>query len=165
MHPALPHRPSGSTWPAMVALVTRDHAMLGVHRTWLARDGSGKAPVPDPKMALGPVGGGAVRLAPAAEKVMVAEGIETGLSVMQATGTPTWAALGTSGLRALQLPPEVREVTICADRDPDGEGKRAADEAAQKWLASTPQCDVRIALPPLGYGDFNDMATAPEAAP
>ena len=42
--------------------------------------------------------GGAVRLAPAAEKLMVGEGIETVLAAMQATGMPGWAALSTSGL-------------------------------------------------------------------
>jgi hypothetical protein len=46
--------PSGGTWPAMVAIVTRgrDNAPLGVHRTYLARDGSGKAPVEPAKMML-----------------------------------------------------------------------------------------------------------------
>jgi phage/plasmid primase-like uncharacterized protein len=160
-HPALPHRPSGASWPAMVALVTRDRAMLGVHRTWIARDGSDKAPVEKPKMALGPIRGGAVRLAPAAITLLVTEGIETGLSVMQATGTPTWAALGTSGLKALVLPPEVTKVTVCADRDPDGAGMHAAEEAAQRWLAEGRE--ARFCQPPPGYGDFNDMAMEEDA--
>jgi hypothetical protein len=39
--------PSGSVWPAMVALVTSgaDGTPLGVHRTFLDRAGNGKAPV------------------------------------------------------------------------------------------------------------------------
>jgi transposase-like protein len=48
-HAGLKH-PSGGIWPAMVALVTRgsDHTPLAIHRTFLARDGGGKAPV-DPQ--------------------------------------------------------------------------------------------------------------------
>ena len=43
-HTGLKH-PSGGIWPAMVALVTRgeDDVPLAIHRTFLARDGSGKA--------------------------------------------------------------------------------------------------------------------------
>ena len=45
-HAGLKH-PSGGIWPAMVALVTRgvDSAPIAIHRTFLARDGGGKAPV------------------------------------------------------------------------------------------------------------------------
>jgi DNA primase len=74
--------------------------------------------------------------------------------VQQATGIPTWATLGTSGLEALVLPPEVREVVVCADRDPDGGGERAARVAAQRWLAEGRV--VRVALPPDDHKDFND---------
>ena len=63
-HAGLKH-PSGGIWPAMVALVTRgaDGRRSAIHRTFLARDGAGKAPVDPPKMMLGPCRGGAVRLA------------------------------------------------------------------------------------------------------
>ncbi len=63
-HPGLKH-PSGGIWPGMVALVTRgvDDTPLAIHRTFLARDGLGKAPVEPQKMMLGPCRGGAVRLA------------------------------------------------------------------------------------------------------
>ena len=72
----------------MVALVTRgtDGEPLAIHRTFLARDGAGKAPVTPQKMMLGPCRGGAVRLATATGKLMVGEGIETCLAAMQATG-------------------------------------------------------------------------------
>lgn len=48
----------------MVGLVTRgsDDTPLGIHRTFLARNGGGKAPVDPQKMMLGPCRGGAVRL-------------------------------------------------------------------------------------------------------
>jgi hypothetical protein len=92
-HSRLKH-PSGGTWPGMVALVARgqDGEPLAIHRTFLARDGVGKAPVAPQKMMLGPCRGGAVRLAVPTGKLMVGEGIETCLAAMQATGLPAWAA-------------------------------------------------------------------------
>jgi putative DNA primase/helicase len=67
----LKHR-SGGVWPAMVALVTHgvDGKPIGIHRTFLARDGKGKAPVDPAKMMLGPCRGGAVRLGPDGDVLM-----------------------------------------------------------------------------------------------
>ena len=40
------------SWPALLGLVTGlDGNLTGLQRTWLARDGSGKAPLPDPRRA------------------------------------------------------------------------------------------------------------------
>jgi hypothetical protein len=138
----------------MVALVTRgiDDVPLGVHRTFLARDGSGKAPVQPAKMMLGPCRGGAVRLAQTGDTLLVGEGIETTLAAMKATSLPGWAALSTSGLRSLNLPPNVRTVTILADGDAAGEA--AAQAAALRWRREGRR--VRIARPPQGL-DFNDV--------
>jgi len=99
-HPGLKH-PSDGVWPAMVAFVTRgtDAEPIAIHRTFLAPDGSGKAPVDPTKMMLGPCRGGVVRLGESDGLLMVGEGIETCLAAMQATGNPAWAALSTSGLR------------------------------------------------------------------
>ena len=145
----------------MIALVQdgATGAPIGIHRTFLRRDGSGKADVDPVKMALGPIAGGAVRLAPTTDRVLIGEGIETALSAMQATGTPAWAALGTAGLRALDLPEHVRRVTVLADADPPGIA--AANEAAWRWAGQGR--DVRIAHPPVGK-DFNDALVAEQSS-
>jgi hypothetical protein len=152
-HPGMKH-PAGGFWPAMVALVTKglDGAPIAVHRTFLAHDGGGKAPVDPQKMMLGPCRGGAVRLAEQGEVLMVGEGIETCLAAMQASGHPAWAALSTSGLRALDLPKDVRDVIVLADGDEAGEA--AARSCALRWKREGRR--VRIARPPQGM-DFNDM--------
>ena len=138
-HAGLKH-PSGGIWPAMVALVTRgaDDTPLAIHRTFLARDGGGKAPVDPQKMMLGPCRGGAVRLAEPGDVLMVGEGIETCLAAMQATGHPAWAALSTSGLRALDLPGDVRDVIVLADGDEPGEA--AARDCAWRWKRGAAAC-------------------------
>ena len=152
-HPGLKHR-SGNMWPTMVALVTRgiDDAPLAVHRTYLARDGAGKAPVEPQKMMLGPCRGGAVRLAPVGGVLMVGEGIETCLAAMQASGLPAWAALSTSGLRSLDLPHEVRDIIVLTDGDDPGEA--AARDCGLRWKREGRR--VKIARPPRGL-DFNDL--------
>jgi putative DNA primase/helicase len=149
-HPRLKH-PSGE-WPVMIGLVTRGSDPVAIHRTFLARDGTGKAPVDPQKMMLGPCRGGTVRLAEADVLIMVGEGIETCLSAKQATGYPAWAALSASGLRALELPSNITDVIILADGDPPGEA--AARCAALRWVDEGRR--VRIAHPPRGL-DFNDL--------
>lgn len=152
--PSLRHSPSGTAWPAMIALVTCGAAdtSLAVHRTFLARDGFRKAPVDPQKMMLGPCRGGAVRLGVPKDVLMVGEGIETCLAAMRATGDPAWAALSTSGLRALDLPDDVHDVIVLADGDDPGEA--AAQECAGRWKREGRR--VRIARPPRGL-DFNDL--------
>jgi putative DNA primase/helicase len=152
-HAGLKH-PSNGIWPAMVALVTSgaDGSPLAIHRTFLARDGGGKAPVEAQRMMLGPCSGGAVRLADPGDVLMVGEGIETSIAAMQATGNPAWAALSTSGLRGLGLPEDVRDVIVLADGDAAGEA--AARDCAWRWKREGRR--VRIARPPQGI-DFNDM--------
>lgn len=152
-HPSLKH-PSGSYWPSMVGLVTNGCTgePVGIHRTFLAPDGNGKARLESQKMMLGPCRSGAVRLADAGELLMVGEGIETCLAAMQASRLPAWAALSTSGLRALDLPKDVRDVIVLADGDEAGE--TAARDCALRWKRQGRR--VRIARPPQGM-DFNDM--------
>jgi putative DNA primase/helicase len=142
----------------MVVLVTHGAtgSPIAVHRTFLARDGGGKAPVDPAKMMLGPCRGGAVRLGEPGAVLMVGEGIETCLAAMLATGNAAWAALSTSGLRSLDLPRDIRDVIVLADGDEPGEA--AAKECAQRWKREGRR--VRIARPPQGM-DFNDLLRAP----
>lgn len=160
LHPRLHHR-SSTTWPAMIGLVTvgAANAPVGIHRTWLTHGGRAKAPVAPNKMMLGPCRGGAVRLAPASQPLMIGEGIETCLAAMQATGHAAWAALSTSGMRALELPREVGDVVILADGDSPGQA--AAEAAACRWSLEGRR--IRIARAPDGF-DFNDMLISPGGA-
>lgn len=156
--PDHPHKPSGTSWPCMVAAVTDYRGQVqAVHRTYLARDGKGKAPVEPAKMTLGAVGGYACHLAEAGQTLAIAEGIETALSVQLATGIPAWAALSAGGIRNLILPPLPLSATIMIAADADPVGLDAAHDAAQRWQLEGRT--VRIAVPPAGQ-DFNDVIQA-----
>ncbi len=151
-HPALRH-PTGAYLPAMVAAVRNvDGDVTGLHRTWLREDGAGKAALSPAKAMLGVCRGGAVRLAEVDDELGVSEGVESGLSVQQATGLPVWAALSTSGLTGLVMPARVHRIVILADGDEPGE--KAAQMAAARWCHEGRE--VRIARPPRG-ADFNDL--------
>ena len=152
-HPDLPDFETKRGWAGMVALV-RDgtgEPTGGIHRTYLLDDGSAKAP-PGKKM-LGPVAGGAVRLAPFPDdgRIGVAEGIETALAAQAIFSVPTMAALSADGLRRWQWPAATSHVTIFADAGLPGM-QAAATLADQLNLANIPS---RI-LTPLHGDDFND---------
>ena len=156
-HPACPH-PSGANLPAMIGLVEHvDHGPTAIHRTFISADGSGKAAVEPDRASLGPVAGGAVRLAQvrAGQWLLVGEGLETTLSVMHACALPGWAALSAGGIKSLVLPASANMIVICADNNANGTGQRAANAAAERFLAEGRR--VRIALPPTSGLDFNDL--------
>jgi putative DNA primase/helicase len=151
--------------PAMLALVEhREHGPVAIHSTYLHADGSGKATIAKPKAMFGPVGGGAVRFGMPCSGgwLAIAEGIETALAVATACSLPAWAALSAGGIRALVLPREATHVLICADHDASGTGQRAAQDAAQRWLAEGRH--VRIALPPEPGTDMADALVTDMAA-
>jgi hypothetical protein len=159
------HGPSAQWLPAMIGAVQRLDPATGksevraVHRTFLTTAGA-KAAVDPVKMTLGPVRGGAVRLGKAGPALAVAEGLETALSIATASPeTPVWAALSTSGMRALVLPETVRTVILCPDGDP--EGQAAAQHAADRFLDQGRK--VLMARPPDG-ADLNDVLTGKATA-
>lgn len=155
-HPAAMHSPSGLTLPAMLAQIRGPNGeALGIHRTYLKPDGSGKADVTPAKMMLGPSAGGAVRFGPDAQIIALAEGIETALSVSRSSRLTVWACLSTSGLKGLILPPlpMAGVVVICADHDDAG---LAAAEVTAARLEDEGRA-VSIIHPSKPGTDFNDV--------
>ena len=150
------HRDEGQTKPvprpAMIAAVTDGAgALQGVHRTWLAPDGQGKADVATPRRAMGHILGNAVRFSPCDDVLALGEGIETMLSVSQAApGLPVWAALSSGHLGAVLLPKGLQRLYIAVDRDPAGH--RAADRLG----ARAAEVGVRVIVLEPRLGDFND---------
>lgn len=155
-HPEAWHGPSAMRWPAMVALVEGANR-LAVHRTYLRPDGHGKAGIDPAKMMLGATAGGAVRLSQGAGPLVVAEGIETALSLASGLlrGPATiWAALSAPGIAALRLPPAPHRLTIATDGDEAGRaaGNKLAERAsAMGWAVSL--------LPAPEGRDWNDILT------
>jgi DNA primase len=157
-HPCLFYNPSGLRFHGMVAAVqASDRRIVAIHRTFLLADGR-VAQVASPKMMLGPCSGGAVRLGPINDRLVVAEGIENAFAAMQLNGIPAWAAMSTSGIRSLALPPKIHEVVIATDGDEPG--RQAARQAAERWTRN----GVRVRIKDPGDGrDPNDVLLAETA--
>lgn len=156
-HATLKHSETKSFYPAMISVITvwPSTVPAAIHRTYLKPDGSGKAELERNKMILGPAKGGAVRLDSHSNKLIIAEGIETALSIQLATGIPTWAALSSTNMQSIILPPpeQVPEIIIAADNDEAG--IKAANILAERALKLCHK--VRIAIPKQQGWDFNDV--------
>ncbi|MDQ2765090.1 MAG: toprim domain-containing protein, partial [Pseudomonadota bacterium] len=137
--------------PALVAAVCAPNGDLtGIQRTFLNDDGR-KADVPEVKLSLGRVAGGAIQLGPPVASLIVTEGLEDGLTLAQALGRSVWVSAGTSMLPRMELADVTRAVVIGADGDAPGEA--AANKAAHAFAAVGRK--VRIMRPSTGYKDFN----------
>jgi phage/plasmid primase-like uncharacterized protein len=156
-HPRAKHPEADGVFPALLALVRRveDGEAVAIHRTYLRPDGSGKAAVEPAKATLGPVARGAIMLhAPAtAAPLVVAEGIETALAASHLLGGPAWAAVSAGNLERLPLPASACAVILAADAD--APGQRAVWTAAKRLEGEGRH--VRVAVPDMPGGDFNDL--------
>jgi hypothetical protein len=155
-HPRCYCRPEDSTrtlvFPALIAAVTDlAGSVTGVHRTWLDPAGGGKAPLEDPRRAMGNLLGHAVRFGVADDVLAAGEGIETVLSIREALpGMPLAAALSANHLMAILFPPGLRVLYILRDLDPAGDAvvKNLSARAQAAGIQPAP-------LAPIA-DDFND---------
>jgi phage/plasmid primase-like uncharacterized protein len=172
-HSALRHPATKRFHPALIAAVTDGGGRIsGIHRTFLLSNGTGKADVFPAKMMAGVCMGRCVRFGRPGETsghiLAIGEGIETSLSVRQATGLPVWAALSLSNMDRVPVPQDgsVREIVLLADADEAD--RAAADDIRERAAEAYGQAGftVRIARPPEGT-DFNDVlrAAGPCACP
>lgn len=155
-HPRCYYRPDDhgptETWPAMIAAVTDLRGTItGAHRTWLAPDGSDKAPIDTQRKAMGDLLGHAVRFGNAGEVMAAGEGIETILSARQALPHMAMAAaLSAAHLAAILFPDDLRRLYIVRDKDPAGDGAR--DSLVER--ANAAGIEVIVLSPMLE--DFNE---------
>ncbi len=154
-HPNCWHGPTAAKVPALVSAVSIDRKVVGAHRTYLSEPGA-KAFGQESKMMLGRCAGGAVRLSGGPGPLVVAEGVETALSLLSAlpdANPRVWAALSTSGMAGLILPRAPGEMVLAPDGD--AAGRKAANKLAAR--ATSAGWRVRIMRCPDG-SDWNDLA-------
>ena len=145
------HSPT-ETWPAMVAAVTDlSDGITGAHRTWLAPDGSGKAPIDIQRKAMGDLLGHAVRFGLSGDVLAAGEGIESVLSAREVMpGMSAAAALSAAHLAAIQFHDALRRLYVVRDND------RAGDGARNTLIERANAVGIEaIALSPM-LGDFNE---------
>jgi hypothetical protein len=136
-------------WPALLAAVTApDGTISGVQRTWLNRNCPAKAPIADPRRALGCLLGNGVRFGKPSDIVAAGEGIETMLALKSVLpDLPMIAGLSANHLAALDLPSSLRRLYVA--RDNDAAGRHASERLHDRHRG----IDVRELVP--AHADFN----------
>lgn len=157
-HPSL-RFDGGYSFPAMVAKVVRGGRTVSLHRTYLTDDGR-KAPVENAKKLMPGFGvsGASIPLAPAAERMGVAEGIETALAASLLFDLPVWAAISASGMESWEPPPTANDITIFADNDANGVGQCAAYTLMKRLHSGG--AAVRVLMPSDVGQDYADVIGA-----
>jgi putative DNA primase/helicase len=144
--------------PAMIALVVGpDGKGASLHRTYLARDGSGKANMETPRLLMpGTLPEGVcIRLCGIAPVIGLAEGIETAMAASLLFRVPVWATIN-ANLMAKWIPPEgVEDVAIFADNDANFHGQYAAYSLAHRLAQQGLNATVNV--PPVVGKDWNDV--------
>jgi phage/plasmid primase-like uncharacterized protein len=128
--------------PGMLAIVRdKEGKPLTLHRTFLADDGKGKAQVSRQKMLMAQprdLRGACIQLdrpvqTPAGKLIGIAEGIETALSIREATGCPMWVGISDRIMEQVHFPDDVKIIIVWADIEPSGAGLRAAETLRSIW--------------------------------
>jgi hypothetical protein len=155
-HPAVWYRETDraprQAWPALLAAVTDPHGHItGIQRTWLDRRRPDKAPLDDPRRALGHLIGNGVRFGIVGDTVAAGEGVETMLALKSVLPSlPMIAALSANHLAALDLSPTLLRRLYVA-RDNDAAGRNAAERLHEHGNAAG--IEVRDLVPV--HDDFN----------
>ena len=135
--------------PALLAAV-RDHQgqLMALHRNYLDPTTGSKANILNPKRSLGQMSGGGCWLSQSGRCLVVAEGIETALSLKAVWPRIALAALSAAHLGRLNVPPHYQRIVIAADNDVAGL------RAAALLVGRLGDRQVRII--PSRAADFND---------
>jgi putative DNA primase/helicase len=147
--------------PAMLALITDavTGEPIGVHRTAIKDDGSGKRFGADSKRALGIARSGAVRLHAASEHLGIAEGVESALSAAQVFGAAVWATLSSGGIARFPVLRGIKQLTVFADHDQPG--MAAAATCCRRYNAAGIDAEIRYPIQP--GTDWNDFVRQEQA--
>jgi len=152
-HPSLyySHGREKGFFPAMVAQFVRGREAVGLHRTWLDKNGSGKAPVSKPKKTIkcaDSMSGGAIQIFKhdPGKPLVLCEGIETGLAVHEHSVWPVWACGNAILLEKVIVPEEVKEVYIAVDKDRTRTGEIKSANLAKRLKSEGKK--VSLSIPP-----------------
>jgi hypothetical protein len=152
-HPSAYYRATSGApleqWPALLATVTDLRGTItGIQRTWLDRKRPLKAPIANPRRAMGHLLGNGVRFGTVSDILAAGEGIETMLAIKSVLPLlPVIAGLSANHLAALDLPPDLARLYVA--RDNDVAGHQAVRRLRERFAA----LDIRELVPV--HDDFN----------
>lgn len=163
------------SFPAILAAMRNAAGeLIAVHRTWLSKDRTDKAPVlKAKKLSETPDASGAsIRLfgAQGADTLGLTEGVETGLGVRQLSAgrywpelgkIPVWSCYSAGNIEAFVIPEflkaTLKTLIIFADNDENGRGHEAALKLKERLAVEWPELEVRIEMPEVVGCDWLDV--------
>lgn len=153
-------------FPAMLGLLRdENNEATAIHRTWLERDQSDKAPVRCPRKltkTVAPVSGSAIRLFSVDEGTEIlglAEGIETALAARELSTLghwddistiPVWACFSAGNISGFKLPKglkNLKKIIVFADNDERETGQEAGEKLKERFANDHPHIEVEIRAP------------------
>ena len=144
----------------------RSGKLITLHRTFLTEEGK-KAPMENCKRLMklpkgNSISGSAIGFGNTDESIVgVAEGIETALSIVEATGYPCFAAISANGVVSFQPPTGAKVVLILADKDASETGQKAAEKARERLASEGYHAIVLLPFEEISEGvkgiDWNDV--------
>lgn len=151
-----------ASYPALVSLARDSYGTVtALQVVYLDEETGNKADVELKKQSFGMVKGSYVQIQKGQGSVLIAEGVETALSVREAgVKGDIYAALGISNFRnaGSVIQDKTRPIVICADQDGEGSPAHKAVEKAVDVLGEE-GFSVSVIRPSAKYGkeDFNDV--------
>ena len=158
-HPKVFNQEAQGYFPALLCKVspTPEAPLQAIHRIFLRPDGKAKAPVNNPKLALGSVKKGAIWLGTPNETLNIAEGPENAAVLRVLHKDFVCSTINSANFGGLILPPYVKKVNLYPD--PDKAGLEAAKKAQINYLQQGKE--VKVVWPPKlrngGIGDWCDV--------
>jgi putative DNA primase/helicase len=148
-HPKCPRE--NDTAPALVIAMRdfKSHSLNAVQRIFIDRNARKTG-----AMMLGPAGGCAMMLGPINRHLHIAEGLESGLSVVAMDKTPVWALGSAGAICTFSVLDGVDQLTIWGDND--AAGRMAAMKCRLRWRTHGARCNIYIAEGETG-ADPNDV--------
>lgn len=138
--------------PAMLAAVQApDRRVIALQQTLIDPRGDRKAQVRIPRLTIGALGWGAVRLAAAGAVLGLAEGTEKALAAMQLFDVPCWSSIGGARMHRVWVPDHVQEVHVFLDNDDPGRA------AAERTAYAHRHRRVVLRFPPDQFKDWDDV--------
>ena len=161
-HPAIMNGELKKPLPALLFKVQQspEGTLSAIHRIYLNSMGTGKAPVDNPKMALGSIKGAGIWLGLPGETLSIVEGPENALSILMMGASFVVCTVNAANFSCLLIPPYVKEVILLPDNDEAG--RLACVRATTSYREQGKI--VKVKFPPMIKGkkktDWNDLLVA-----
>lgn len=140
-------------FPAILLLIEKEGEAITILRQYLTPAGR-KAPVESPKKMMAVPSdkvlmGAAIRLGVPGRVLSVAEGFETTLAVIEATGMVTWPLINSTLMAGFEIPAGVEKLIIWSDKDRPSiktgvcPGEEASTILAERAIAQRVEVEIR----------------------